>query len=129
MVFATTEELYGTLERLFAAVAARDVNAAAALEKSGLVIRFVSHEPTGIVTVDGGKRPFAVHFGESEVKPKLTVMLPTDLLHQILLGEVALTKALGSGRLKVKGPIWKMTALSGILDGARSVYPEILQQT
>ena len=126
MVFATTDSLYETLKRLFAAVAARDVNAAAALEKSGLVIRFVCHEPAGIVTVDGGKRPFAVHFGESEAKAKLTATLPADLLHQILLGEIALTKALGSGKLKVKGPIWKMTALLGILDGARIVYPEIL---
>lgn len=62
------------------------------------------------------------------LRPELDVELAADTFHRILLGELSLLKALGSGLLKVKGPIWKTNALGELFQQGKSCYPSILRE-
>jgi hypothetical protein len=71
--------------------------------------------------------PVQIHYGSSPKKPDLDVDLTADALHQILLGELRLRKALGSGAMKVKGPFWKSFALEEILHHGQALYPQVIR--
>jgi hypothetical protein len=54
--------------------------------------------------------------------------MSTDILHQILLDQLSLKKAVANRQLKVIGPIWKTTPLAEILEQGRQLYPSILHE-
>ena len=53
--------------------------------------------------------------------------MAADSFHQILLGDLSLTTALGNGELKVKGPIWKALSLGDLFQVSRKCYPDIIK--
>ena len=54
--------------------------------------------------------------------------MTVDTLHLILLGELSLTKAIGSKQVVPTGPVWKTMALADLFRHAKTVYPEILHK-
>jgi hypothetical protein len=65
----------------------------------------------------------------SALRPQLDVELTADSLHRILLKELSLRKALGSGAMKVRGPVWRTVALEEILHHGQDLYPQVLHET
>ena len=126
-VYGSDKHLYSCFKVLFDNIEEEDPAASAALLKSKLSIRFQCSEPTAAITIDARKKPVNIVYGSSGVKPILDISLSADTLHQILLGEIGLSKAIGSGRMKPKGPIWKSTALEPLLHDAQKLYPEVLK--
>ncbi len=128
-VYTTDEQLYETLRLLFARMAAQKADADAALLKSRLRIRLRCSEPTAVVTFDARERPLQILYGSANNVPvDLDVAVITDALHEIMLGELRLTKALGSGQLKPNGPVWKVTALADLFHAAQAIYPVVLRE-
>lgn len=129
-IYATDEQLYETLRLLFARMAAENANADASLLKSRLRIRFRCSEPTAVVVFDARERPLQIIYGGEAAKTAvdLDVAVTTDALHEILLGNLRLTKALGSGQLKPNGPVWKVTALADLFHAAQAIYPIVAQE-
>ena len=78
--------------------------------------------------LNGRETPFVAHFGPTQGKADLEVGLTADTLHQILLGKLWLTKALGAGKLDVKGPMMKAMALGDLFLKSQKIYPAILQE-
>lgn len=76
--------------------------------------------------LDARKRPFHITYGPSTIKPTLDITLTTQTLHEILLGQLPLTKALGGKRIKPKGPVWKVITLAPLFDKAKGIYPSVL---
>ncbi|MGW8250124.1 MAG: SCP2 sterol-binding domain-containing protein, partial [Anaerolineales bacterium] len=72
--------------------------------------------------------PVRVFYGNSTLRPDFDVQMHADAFHLILLGELSLGKALGDGKLKVKGPVYKSFALADIFHRGQAVYPTILDQ-
>lgn len=126
-IYANDKQLYGCLENLFSMIREAEPNAGDALLKTGLAIRFRCSDPTADILIDGRKPPVAISYGSSKVKPQIDIALSTDTLHEILLGKLRLAKALGSGRLKPKGPVWKSFALEPILLQAQRLYPNVIE--
>ena len=126
-VYASDEQLYNCFKALFKRIAEEDDAAANALLKSKLSIRFKCSEPTASITIDARKKPLDISYGSASIKPLLDIKLTADTLHSILLGEIGLSKAMGSGRMKPKGPIWKTVALEPLLHDAQKLYPEVLR--
>lgn len=126
-IYRDTEQFYACVRQLFAAIEQKDPNAAAALLKSRLIIRLQLTHPVGELIINGRQSPVETHFGRNSLKPDLDITLNGDTLHAILLGQLTLTKALGSGKLGVKGPVWKATVLADLFRQSQILYPQILQ--
>ena len=101
-IYATDEQLYSCFQTLFQRIAAEDEAAAESLLKSKLSIRFQCSEPTAAITIDAKNKPVDITYGPTRVKQILDINLSADTLHEILLGEIGLSKAMGSGRMKPK---------------------------
>ena len=126
-IHASDKQLYACFKALFSKIEEEDAAAAESLLKSKLSIRFQCSDPTAAITIDARKKPVDVAYGSSRIKPILDINLSADTLHEILLGEIGLSKAMGSGRMKPKGPIWKSVALEPLLHDAQKLYPEVLK--
>ena len=127
-VYASEEQLYNCFESLFKRIEEEDEKAAASLLKSKLSIRFRCSDPTAVILIDARKKPVKISYRTSNVKPILDIELSADTLHEILLGDIGLSKAMGSGRMKPKGPIWKSVALEPLLHDAQKIYPQVLKE-
>jgi hypothetical protein len=126
--FSDSEQFYTTTKALFARIAEEDPGAADAILASHLVIRVRSSDPEAEITINGRKRPLQTTFGPSPVRPTLDIELAADTLHQIMLGEQSMKKALADGRLKVRGPAWKAMALADLFRRGQTLYPEVLRE-
>ncbi|MGQ9490723.1 MAG: SCP2 sterol-binding domain-containing protein [Anaerolineae bacterium] len=93
-----------------------------------LVIRFRLHQPTAEIYIDGRQNPVRAAFGPRDTRPDLDIELAADTLHRILLGELTLTKALSSGQMKVKGPIFKTLTLGDLFATGQRCYPRVLNE-
>ena len=126
-VYASEEQLYTCFKALFKKIAEVDEAASETLLASKLTIRFRCSEPSAEITFDARKKPVNIIYGSTTLKPVLDISLSADTLHEILLGEIGLTKAIGSRRMKPKGPIMKVVALEPLFHDAQSLYPGIFQ--
>jgi hypothetical protein len=127
-IYTTSEELYTSLKLLFDRIQEQSPAATRAVQASRLAIRLACTHPAAQVLIDGRMSPVQIRYGSSPLRPDLDVDLTADALHQILLGELRLRKALGSGVMKVKGPVWKTFALEEILHHGQTLYPQVIQE-
>ena len=125
--YRSTDQFYICAQALFSQILQDDPQAAASLQKSRLSIRIRCVQPIGEIFIDGTRMPVQTYFGQSPANPILDITMPADTLHQILLGQLTLTKALGSGKLQVKGPILKATVLADLFRYSQTIYPNILR--
>jgi hypothetical protein len=128
-VFSSTEQLYASLRVLFARIEAENPQAADAMLKSRLLFRFRCSAPDAVLLIDARQRPLQIAYGaDNTIKPDLDVKLTTDTLHQILMGQLTLTKAVGSKKLIPTGPVWKTMTLADLFNHAKTIYPQVLQE-
>jgi hypothetical protein len=127
-VYDNTDELYKCLTLLFDRIRELGPGATQQLLASRLVIRFLITSPAAQVLIDGRVSPAEVTYGKSSVRPVLRVELSADSLHLILLKELSLRKALGSGAMKVHGPIWRVVVLEELLHHMQDLYPQVVQE-
>lgn len=127
--YAHADQLYASLRVLFARIEAENAQATETILKSGLLFCFRCSDPTAKLVIDARGRPLHIRYGaDNTQKPDLDIELAADTLHQILLGELSLTKAMGGKKLKPKGPIWKTTILADLFRHAKTIYPEVLRE-
>ena len=127
--FENENQLYSCLDELFSRMSVDDEAAGAALHRAGLSFRFRCINPEAEVLIDGRQTPLNIQFGSSRAKVDLEITLQTDALHQILQGDLSLTKAIGRRLVVPKGPVWKAKQLSEIFSQAQKLYPGIYIST
>ena len=126
MAYQDEAQLYTCLADLFERVEADIPQATDSLFKAKLFIRFNCVQPDATLLIDARERPLQIEYGRSNNhKPDLDVDVTGEALHQILLGNLSLTKAVGSKKVKPKGPVWKVMALADLFYHAQKIYPEI----
>lgn len=128
-VFNSTEHLYASLRLLFDTIQNTDPMAGRNLAASRLLIRLELSMPEAQVLINGRQMPVKISYGSSALRPDLDVAMSADTLHQILLAELPLPRALANGQMRVRGPVWKTGALEGILLRGQKVYPQVLQSS
>lgn len=126
--FSDADQLYATAQGLFTRLQEVDPGAADTVLASRLVARLRTANPGAEITLNGRQRPVQFTYGPSRVRPTLDMELPADTLHDILLGDLSLKKALANGKLKVRGQVWKALDLADLFYRARVVYPEVLSE-
>lgn len=125
-IYASDSQLYSCFQALFGIIEAHDPKAADALLKSSLAITFNCINPTASITIDARRAPLQLAYGQTGMVPTIEVGLTADVLHCLLLGEVRLTKAIGSDLINLKGPVWKTLSLADIFHYAQEFYPGVL---
>jgi hypothetical protein len=126
--FADSEQLYACTKALFSRIQEQDPGAADAILASHLVIRLRCTKPKAEITINGRQRPVQTTYGPSRLRPTLDIELAADMLHRIMLGEQSMKKALANGQLKVRGPVWKATALADLFYRGQTIYPQVLRK-
>ncbi len=126
--YRDSEQLYTSFKALFACVETSYPRAHDAIRAARLVIRLRLSQPAAEIHLDGRQNPVRAAFGPRDVRPDLDIELAADTLHRILLGELTLTKALGSGQMKVKGPILKALTLGDLFTTGQRCYPGVLKE-
>lgn len=125
-IYASDSQLYACFQALFGVIETHDPKAADALLKASLAITFNCTSPTASITIDARRAPVKLAYGRTNVVPTIEVGLSADTLHCLLLGDVRLTKAIGSELVNLKGPVWKTLSLADIFHHAQQFYPGIL---
>ena len=125
--FTNSEELYEVLKLLFSRIGENDPGAARAISRSRLLMRLRLSSPSAIVTFNGRQDPLEIFYGASTLRPDIELDMPADMLHQILLSELPLKKAVASGKMKVRGPFLKAFVFGDIFRSGQALYPQILE--
>lgn len=120
--------MYTCFGALFDQIQRQHPDAADAMLKSSLTIRFVCADPQAEVTFDARNRPLQIDYGVSSVKPQIDIALKADTMHCILLGELGIRKAMGAKLIDIKGPIWKTMSLADLFSHAQRYYPAVLHE-
>jgi len=127
-VFKNSEQLYGCLKILFTRIGEEDIGANQKVMASRLVMRLRCKDPAAEVIINGRSNPVKIAYGASTLRPDIDLEITADALHYILLGQMNLTKALGSGALKFKGPVWKSFVMEDIFRRGQAIYPQIMRE-
>jgi hypothetical protein len=127
-IYVSDDLMYAVFKDLFDGIQAKDPTASESMLRSGLVIRFQCHNPTAQVTFDARQAPLKIDYGPSATQPQISISLSADAMHCILLGELGIRKAMGRGLLDLKGPIWKVIALSDLFNRSQDLYPGVLHE-
>lgn len=126
--FTDADQFYTCTKALFEHIEEEDPGAADDILASRLVIRIQCTEPEVEFTIQGRQRPVKTTFGPSPQRPTMEIKLPADALHHIMLGELSLKRALANGKLQVRGPVMKITALADLFYRLQAHYPQVLHE-
>jgi hypothetical protein len=101
------------------------------LRASNLIIRFVSHDPAGMVTIDcrgaaAEGKYFSVAFGETGLRPDITLTTSADLGHEFWLGRANMVSALFSGKAKASGDVTLAMKFLPMLKPIAAIYNQVL---
>lgn len=124
-IFTDEAQFVDVMQALFTRMEAEDPQAADEMLKKKLCVLLRCSDPAAVMLFDGRKRPLSITYHASSIKPDLDVEVTCDALHHILLGDLRLSKAVGSKQLKPNGPVWKVTPLVDLFHQAQKIYPEV----
>lgn len=125
--FKDSDELYAVAEDLLTRVQEEMPSASDSIARSHLVIRLATTEPVSEFTLNGRKRPVEITYGPQRLRPTLNLELKADTLHAVLLGELGLSRAVTSGKVKTRGPVLKLAALGDLFRAGQKIYPQVLR--
>ena len=119
------------VQRAFFDKVASDPEVGPKLKASNLIVRFVSTDPPGIVTIDcraaaGGGRHFTTTFGQSEIRPDITLTTSADLAHEFWLGRANIVSALFAGKAKAQGDVTLAMKFMPVLKPIAEIYKQLL---
>jgi putative sterol carrier protein len=109
--FKDAQEVYDTIGKLFADVAADD-ELAAEFRQANTIVQYQHHNPDSTITVRLREdEPADVDLGETEMEPEVVMSMEADTAHRFWLGQVNVTVALARGQIKASGPVAKILKL------------------
>lgn len=119
------------IQRAFFERVASDAEVGPKLGDSGLIIRLQVRDPEGNVTIDcrgeGGEgRHFALLFGETDLKPDITLSSSADTSHELWLGRVDVVSALFTGKIKAAGDVSQAMKLVPAFKPIGAIYKDVL---
>ena len=126
-VYASSDQLYSVLQTLFSSISERNPAAARTVSNSKLILRMRTSAPVTEVCFNGRQNPLQVHYGASPLRPDIELELPADLLHGILLNQITMRKAYSTGKIKLRGPLWRAFVLEEIFHAGQAIYPQIVR--
>jgi SCP-2 sterol transfer family len=123
--FRNAQEVYDIVGKLFVDIA-NDDELAPRFRKANTIVRYQYRDPDSAITVrlqEG--QPGDVDFGESDMKPEVTMSMEADTAHRFWLGKVNVTVALARGQITANGPVAKILKLVPL---AKPIFPRYVAQ-
>ena len=119
------------IQRVFFDKVASDPEIGPKLRASNLIMRFVTNNPEGVVTIDcrgaaGEGKHFTTTIGESDLRPDLTLTTSADLGHEFWLGRANIVNALFSGKAKAAGDVTLAMKFMPALKPIAEIYKQVL---
>ena len=119
------------IQRAFFERVASDPEVGPKLRDAGLIIRFQVHDPAGSVTIDcrgavGEGCYLVTAFGESDLRPDITLTSSADLSHEFWQGRVNIINALFAGKVKASGDISQAMKFVPALKPIADIYKDVL---
>jgi putative sterol carrier protein len=109
--FKDAQEVYDTIGKLFADLAADD-ETASEFRKANTIVQYQHRDPDATITVRLKEdEPAEVDFGETQMEPEVVMSMEADTAHRFWLGRVNVTVALARGQIKASGPVAKILKL------------------
>lgn len=109
--FKDADEVYRTIGRLFAEVAA-DEELAARFKRANTIVQYRHSDPDATITVRMQvAEESEVDFGESEMEPEVVMTMDADTAHRFWLGKVNVMTAIARGEIQTSGPVHKILTL------------------
>ena len=127
-VYHSVKTFYGCLKAMFDRIESKAPAAMKGLAAAHLSLRIMCALPEAEVTLDGHQRPVHTTYGPAPARADLDVIMSADTLHAILMDELSMKKAMGSGLVQVHGPAWKLKVLIDIVKAGRLFYPALARQ-
>jgi hypothetical protein len=123
-VYRTADAFYQCMRATFDWIQREAPEALKGLAAARLSLRLRCSAPAAEVLLNGRQRPFQTTYGPAGLRPDLDIQLSADTLHRILMDQLSMKKAVGSGLIKVRGPVWKLRPLIDVIHAGRIYYPE-----
>lgn len=128
VVFSSSEQVYAVMNTLLNRIKEKDPKGAQRLVNSRLILRLRLRQPEAEITINARHNPLEFEYGKSALRPDLELDVPADALHYILTGQLRFSKVLGSGQLKLHGPVWRAFVLEDLLRHFQTLYPQVLRE-
>jgi ubiquinone biosynthesis protein UbiJ len=127
-VFSSSDQVYAVMKSVLNQVKTSNPQAARTLANSRLILRLKLNHPDAEITINARHQPLEFAYGKSGLKADLELDIHCDALHYILTGQLKFSKALGSGQLKLHGPVWRAFVLEDIFRTLQVLYPKVLKE-
>ena len=125
--FKDAEEVYETIGRLFAELAADD-ELAPKFREANTIVQYQHRDPESTITVRlRPDEPTDIEFGETELEPEVVMSMEADTAHRFWLGRVNVTTALARGQIKASGPVAKILKLVPLTKPVFPRYKALLE--
>jgi hypothetical protein len=130
-VFKDANQYYQTIGELMNR-ASRDPDVGPKIGKSGIVIRFIYHNPEAITTINAKDKSedafVTVIHGPNDLKANVTMTMDADVAHAFWHGKVNLVAALSKKQIIAQGPIPKILKLLPAVQPLYRQYPALLKE-
>jgi len=125
--FRDTAHLYQVLAALFDRVQ-QEPEIAGKLAQSRLVVRFVFHDPEGMVTVDLRKDPVTYITGPCDLVPDVEMKQSADTAHLFWLGRLNVPRAIATRKVIARGSVPKALAMLPAVKSVFPLYQQVLRE-
>jgi putative sterol carrier protein len=123
-VFKDAEQMSSIVKELWENVL-EDEDAAEQAKKAGLSVLTAFHDPEVHLWVAAGK----VVVGEpAKADALIRLEMAADTAHDIYLKNLNLATALGTGKVKAKGPAMKLVQMASLLKRVYEEYPRLCRK-
>jgi len=120
-VFKDAEQMSSIVKELWKNVL-EDEDAAEQVRKAGLSVLTAFRDPQVYLWVGAGK---VVTGDEAKADALIRLEMTADTAHDIYLKNLNLATALGTGKVKAKGPAMKLVQMASLLKRVYEEYPKI----
>ena len=128
-VYPNSEILYKVIKSLFDRIKEEETKAIQSVLDTRMVFILQLTSPSAVIFIDGKKKPLKITYGDNGRRADLDLQIPADMFHGIMLGTFSLKKIVASGKLKVRGPVWKALALEDVFHRGQIIYPQVLENS
>jgi hypothetical protein len=127
-IYRDSEQLYTCAAAFFNRLRETYPQAEDAVKKARTLIKVSCPDLQAEFLVNGRRNPVEIVYGANKIRPEVEVEMSSDTLHQILLGELSLPKAVTTRQMKIKGPVWKTFPLAELFERGQDIYPDVLRE-
>ncbi len=104
-----------------------DPQAQQEMRRAGIVFRIDISGPPATLVLDSRARPPQFFCGADSRRTDLVIHTPMDVMHQVWLGQIKLSDAFFSGRIKLDGSLLRALSLGGLFRRVEALYPGVLR--